>query len=345
MSENKSPLMPGAKLGSYTLGALLGRGRNTEVYRASSPDLKHDAALKVYAADNDRLSSAAFKNEVRTIAALKHPNIMRLYDYGTEGSRYYIVMELIDGTGLRDLISAHPTGLERAETMRIFSQLASAVACAHDQKVVHGNIKADNVLLDHSQRPVLTDFNIPCLRECGDAFRANTPAYIAPEQVTGDPAIPQSDIYALGILLYEMVSGDVPFKSTNYEELIAQHRTTPPKPPGQIVVGLDPRIEEAVLKALSKDPAERYGSAREMLSAIESQESANQYQTVSFTREQVHKRRSEIKRFQESRLDDPPAETRPALPVLPVPPNRLPLIIGGIVLLVMALIVLIALIQ
>ena len=340
MNENKSQQMPGAKLGSYTLGALLGRGRTTEVYRASSPDLKHDVALKIHYADTDRPSSTAFKNEVRTIAALKHPNIMRLYDYGTEGRRYYIVMELIDGTGLRDLLSAHPTGLERADTLRIFSQLASAVACAHDQSVVHGNIKPDNVLLDHGLRPVLTDFNIACLHESGDAFRANTPAYIAPEQATGDPPIPQSDIYALGILLYEMVTGDVPFKSTNYDELIAHHQITPPKPPGQMVVGLDPRIEEAVLKALSKDPAERYASAREMLSAVENQESADQYQTVSLTREQVHKRRSEIKRFQESRLDRPSTETKPALPVSP---NRLLLIIGGVVLVGIILIVVLAL--
>ncbi len=341
MSENKAQLMPGAKLGPYTLGALLGRGRDTEVYRASSPDLKHDAALKIYYADPGRLSSATFRNEVGVIAALKHPNIMRLYDYSTEDSRYYIVMELIEGTGLRDLLSAHPTGLERAEALRLFSQLASAVACAHDQKVVHGNIKPDNVLLDHSQRPVLTDFNIPCLRESGDAFRATTPAYIAPEQAAGDPPIPQSDIYALGILLYEMVTGDVPFKGGSYEELIAHHQTTLPKPPGQIAVGLDPRIEDAILKALNKNPAERFASAREMLGAIESQESASQYQTVSLTREQVHKGRSEIKRFQESRLDEPPVETKPALLL---PSNRLPLIIGGAALLVIIVIVLIALI-
>ena len=137
-----------------------------------------------------------------------------------------------------------------------------------------------------------------------------------------------------------MVTGDVPFKSTNYDELIAHHQITPPKPPGQMVVGLDPRIEEAVLKALSKDPAERYASAREMLSAVENQESADQYQTVSLTREQVHKRRSEIKRFQESRLDRPSTETKPALPVSP---NRLLLIIGGVVLVGIILIVVLAL--
>jgi serine/threonine protein kinase len=340
MSQNKSlQLMPGATLGSYTLGALLGRGRNTEVYRASSPNMKHEVALKIYYAEVDRLTNTAFKKAVHTITGLKHPNIMRLYDYGSEGNRYYIVTELVEGTRLRDLIAAHPAGLERTDTLRIFSQLASAVACAHDQNVVHGNIKPDNVLLDRSQRPVLTDFSIPRLHEYGNAFRATTSAYIAPEQATGDLAIPQSDIYALGILLYEMVTGEVPFKGTSYEELIAHHQTTAPKPPSQIVVGLDPRIEEAILKALNKKPSERYASARDMVNTIENQESANQYQTVSLNRERVHKRRSEIKRFLESRLDGPPVETKP---MLPAPLNNLPLIVGGVFFLSVILIVLIA---
>jgi serine/threonine protein kinase len=340
MSQNKSSqLKSGAKLGSYTLGVLLGRGRNTEVYRASSPEMKHKAALKIYYADNDRLTSTTFKNEVRTIAAIKHPNIMRLYDYGTDGSRYYIVTELIDGTRLRDLIVAHPTGLERAETLRIFSQLASAVACAHDQNVVHGNIKPDNVLFDQTQRPVLTDFCIPRLHEYGNAFRATNPAYFSPEQASGEPATPQSDIYALGILLYEMITGEAPFKGTSYEELITHHQTTSPKPPSQIVVGLDPRIEEAILKALSKKPADRYASARDMVSAIENQDGASQYQTVSLAREQVHKRRSEIKHFLESRLDKPPAESKSALRV---PLDELPLVVGGVVFFGVMLLVLIA---
>jgi serine/threonine protein kinase len=135
-----------------------------------------------------------------------------------------------------------------------------------------------------------------------------------------------------------MISGEVPFKGTTYEELIAHHQATPPKPPSQIVVGLDPRIEEAILKALSKKPAERYASARDMVSAIENENGASQYQTVSLARERVHKRRAEIKRFLESRLDGPPDEAKP---ILPVPPDRLPLIVGSVVFLSVILILLI----
>jgi serine/threonine protein kinase len=339
MTENKPQpqVVFGSKLGAYTLRTFLGRGRDTEVYRAYSPELKRDVALKIYHPDLEHFTSAQFKKEMSTIAALKHPNIMRIYDFGIEGELYYIVMEKIEGTGLRDLLSAHPTGLERDETLRIFDQLASAVGCAHDQNVVHGNLKPDNVLLDRSQRPVLTDFNIPCLRECGDAFRSSTPAYLAPEQITSNTVQPQSDIYTLGILLYEMVTGDVPFTGGTYEQIVSQHQSIPPRPPSQITIGLDPRIERAILKALSKDPAERYPSARDMLDVMENEESVDRFQTVSLTREQVQKRRSEIRHFQQSRLDEPIEEKRR----LSVLSGKLPLVIAGIVLLAVVVILII----
>jgi serine/threonine-protein kinase len=128
MSENKPPLAPGAPLGPYTLQALLGRGQDTEVYRSHSPEVKRDVALKIYHPKPGQITGAQFKNDVGAIAALKHPNIMRIFDYGVEGDLYYIVMELVEGSSLRDLLSTHPTGLAREETMRLFSQLASAVA-------------------------------------------------------------------------------------------------------------------------------------------------------------------------------------------------------------------------
>jgi serine/threonine-protein kinase len=342
MSETKppAPLAPGMKVGPYTLRGLLGRGRDTEVYLATSPELKRDVALKIYRPAPDRLTAAEFKSELGTIAALKHPNLMRVYDFGVEGDWHYVAMELVQGTNLRDKLSAHPRGLGRDETLLIFSQIASAVATAHDQNVTHGNIKPDNVLLDKSQRPVLTDFNIPCLRECGDAFRASTPAYLAPEQFADGKTMPQSDIYALGILLYEMLTGDVPFKGS-YEETAVLHQSAPPKPPSRIAVGLDPRIEQAILKALNKGPSERFGSAREMLAALEKKEAVDQYRTVSLNRDAVQKRRAEIKAFEQSRLDAPPASENKALTV---PTGRLPLVIGGVALGIVALIIILLLV-
>ncbi|RPJ00213.1 MAG: hypothetical protein EHM39_05220, partial [Chloroflexi bacterium] len=184
------------------------------------------------------------------------------------------------------------------------------------------------------------DFNIPCLRESGDAFRSSTPAYLAPEQVSGGSGQPATDIYLLGILLFEMVTGDVPFKAGTYDEIVDQQQNALPRSPAQIAVGLDPRIERAVLKALSKNPADRYASARDMLSAMESEAESSQYETLSISREQVQKRRAEIQQFEQSRLDDrAPAESATA----PLFAGRLPLIVLGAALLLLIAIIVIAL--
>lgn len=309
MSENKllSQVVSGDRLGNCTVLGLIGRGRKTEVFRAYSPDLKRDVAIKIFHPDQPQSAelAARFRQETQAITAVKHPNIMRIYDSGVEGDKYFIVMELVEGTNLRDVLSTHPTGLDREEMLRIFGQLASAVGSAHDQKVVHGNIKPDNVLIDKSQRPVLTDFNIPCLREQTPGSGAPSAAtYLAPEP--GDPT-PKSDIYALGILLYEMATNDLPFKGNSYDVIMAQHRNTPVPLPSLINVNIDPRIEQTIVKALSKDPAQRFESAREMIHDLENEEVRVRYETVNLTRDsipQIQKSHSEITRFERSRMVD-----------------------------------------
>lgn len=309
MSEHKSPLKAGDELGSYLIREFIGRGKDTEVYLAFAPELKQDVAIKTLRLKTDLTAelTTCFREDMQAIAGLKHPNIMRIYDFDVTADRYYIIMELIQGTGLRDMISTHPTGLGRNDTVRIFSQLASAVAAAHDHHVVHGNIKPDNVLLDLKQRPVLTDFLIPCLhqRRVELGWTPN-PTYLAPEQLTANRAMPESDIYALGILLYEMVTGDVPFKGKP-QAIIAQHQTVIPIPPAQVNVNLDPRIDRVIMKALNKQPMSRYLSARDMLAALESEEVQGEFSTVSLNRNELQesrKRASEIKRFHETRLAD-----------------------------------------
>ena len=315
MSEQKSlpRLFPGDRLGRYAVRRLLGRGRHAEVYQAFHPDFKRDVAVRILishpAPPPDLV--AAFEQDVKAIIELKHPNIMRVYESGFEAGFLFTVMELVEGTSLRDLLSKHPTGLTREETMRTFRQLVSAVSCAHDQAVIHENIKPDNVLIDSSQRPVLTDFTIPCLRQAQRAVTkggAATAAYLAPEQVSQQITSPQSDIYSLGILLYEMVTGDVPFRGTSYESVVQQHLVAAPTPPGQIAINLDPRLENLILTALSKKPAERYATTSDMLAALENEEIGTRYETISLQRSDIlaiQKRRSEIIRFQQSRVDDP----------------------------------------
>jgi serine/threonine protein kinase len=308
-SKSASHLASGDRLGNYTIRELIGRGRDTEVYRAYHPEFRRDVAIKVFRTDVPHSAEivARFQKDTAAMIALRHPNIMRVYESGVSKDSFYIVMELVESTSLRDVLSTHLTGLDRDRTMRIFTQIASGLATAHDQGVVHGNIKPDNVLLDVQQRPVLTDFTLSDLHE--PPADATSPAvYLSPEQAARNIPTPESDIYALGILLYEMVTGDVPFKGTTRESVIQQHQAADPVAPSQIIVGLDPRMDSVILKALSKNPSERFASARDMVSALESEEAVNQFETLNLDRDstpRVHKRRSDIARFEKSRMADP----------------------------------------
>ena len=309
MSETKPPsrLSPGSQLGKYTIKRLLGRGRTAEVYRALDPDLARDVAIKVFHPTPDQVATIAddFRTEVRGFAALKHPNLVRIYGVGVAGNTFFVVMELIEGTVLRDKISEHPRGLGRDTTVRIFSQVASAVAVAHDRGIVHGNIKPDNVLIDKKERPVLTDFNVTCLHDPSDINSEWSPDYLSPAQVRKNAPCTACDIYALGVLLYEMITGDVPFKG-NYQSVLKQHLEASPVPPSKHRVDVDPRIEQVILKAMSKNADERQTSAREMVAGLEDQGGMAQYDTISLDRASLPKppvkTRSQIRRFQQSRI-------------------------------------------
>lgn len=301
-------LAPGDRLKHFQIQEMLGRGENAEVYRAYYPQLKRDVAIKLFHPDITRTESLTplFLHQARDIIALRHPNIVRVLEAGDEGGSYFLVMELIEGTNLRDEMSMHPRGYEREEVTRLFMQIASAVSYAHDQGIIHGNIKPDNVLLDPKMRPILTDFNIPVFREHPSGRGgAATPIYLAPEQARQNLVTEQSDIYSLGIVLYELATGDVPFKGTSFKAIVEKHLTQAPKPPCQVRIGLDPRIDKTVLVALAKDPAQRFSSVREMLHSMENTNDGNPFETVSLTRDSMdemkRKRQTEIRRFEQSR--------------------------------------------
>jgi serine/threonine protein kinase len=308
MSTNAPRLTRGDRLKHFQIREMLGRGESAEVYRAYHPNLKRDVAIKLFHPDITRTESLTplFLHQARDIIALRHPNIVRVLEAGDEGGSYYLVMELIDGTNLRDEMSMHPRGYDREDAVKLFSQIASAVSYAHDQGIVHGNIKPDNVLLGLRLRPILTDFNIPVFREHPSGRGgAATPIYLAPEQARQNLVTEQSDIYSLGIMLYELATGDVPFKGGSFKAIIEQHHSQVPKPPSQVRVGLDPRIDKTILTALAKDPAQRFTSVREMLHSLESTSDDNPFETVSLTRDDLaemsRKRQSEIRHFEQSR--------------------------------------------
>ncbi|HEX3054096.1 MAG TPA: serine/threonine-protein kinase [Aggregatilineaceae bacterium] len=324
MSEHRIPfqLSPRSKLGKLVIRRLIGRGPRTEVYHAFNSATQRDVAVKIYYPNLPKTAalSVCFQREIQHIVALKHPNIIRMFEFSAENDVFYLVMELFEGGTLRDFISTNPTGLDREEMMRLFTQIGSAVAYAHDQGITHGSIKPDNVLLDSTRRPVLTDFTIHCLAQTQSP---PTPAaYLAPEEFAGHCESPQCDVYGLGVLLYEMITGDVPFKGETRDVLMDQHLRAAPPPPSQISLGLDPRIDQVVLKALSKDPQDRYASAREMLADLQQNEITTQYETLALERETatvVRKRQSDIARFRLSRLDDEDATTIPSAIPFDVP--------------------------
>lgn len=349
MSTNpsNSRLGPGDRIGRFTIHGFLGQGGNAEVYRVFHPLFKREVAIKIFHPDITRTESLTpiFVSQTKEIIALKHPNIMRILESGVVEDSYYLVMELFEGSTLRDELSTHPRGLDVDTALKYFQQIASAIAYAHEQNIVHGNIKPDNVLLGQDKRPVLTDFNIPCFREHPSGRGgAATPAYLAPEQMQHDQISVPIDIFALGIILYEMLTGDVPFKGATRNAILQQHRQASPTPPSEICVGLNPRIDAAIMTAIKPTPAERFSTVRDMLSSIENESLSDPFETVSLTREDIaeakkQKRAAEIRQFERTRTaPSPDAQTNTPSP------SQNPLVVGAIVaVVVIALVIIVAL--
>jgi len=247
------------------LGALLGQGGFAAVFRAHDPFLERDVAIKVL--DPSLAVDAAledqFLHEARTIAAAEHPHIVPLYSAESTGGLLYLVMRLLPGRSLEDRIAEGK--LPAAEAARIALQCAGALAAAHTVGVVHRDIKPANILLDASGNATVTDFGIalvtsrPARELLGST--AGTPHYMSPEQSLGEPVDGRSDVYALGIVLYEMLTGTRPFPGRNATEVIAQHISAPiPK-----VSEREPETPVALVRLvdrmLAKDPAGRPSAA------------------------------------------------------------------------------------
>jgi len=317
-------IKPGDRLNNLTVHRLIGRGKRTEVYQAYHSELKRDVAVKLFnlPPGHNQDLPRRFHQQVRAISDLRHPNIIRVFESGALSNALFTVTELASGTSLRDELSTRPTGMGKDQVLRIFSQIASAIATAHEGGIVHGNLKPDNILFDSYKRPIVTDFNIPCLRELwsqGDTVLSSA-TYLAPEQTSPPDATFQSDIYALGVILYEMSTGDVPFKGESADEILRQHKSTIPSPPSTINIALDPRFDHVVLKALQTDPNARFQTVRGMLSALENEAVRNQYETLTLARDSFPhgtKRHSEIMRFERSRVTASPAPPAPNSPAHP----------------------------
>lgn len=269
-----NPLLGRVFGGRWELQRLLGDGAMGSVFEARHVLIGRKAALKVLHAElleRPHLRSC-FLREARAVNWVNHPNIAEIYDFGeSEDGRVFLVMELLDGDRLSDRIARGP--LDLSTTLRIVEQIASALARAHDLGVVHRDLKPEHVFLvtrgDQDNFVKLIDFGLAHLaREGGVGARGSllgTPGYIAPELLRGEAAGPSADLYALGVMLYEMVTGGPPFGGGDTSSLLEQHRTLTPPDPALGRPDLPPDLSRIILRLLDKDPALRYSEAYRLL--------------------------------------------------------------------------------
>ncbi|HUA18553.1 MAG TPA: serine/threonine-protein kinase [Bryobacteraceae bacterium] len=256
---------PGVLLaGRYRIVALLGRGGMGEVYRAHDLTLGQEVALKFLPEAATRNSSALtrFYNEVRVARQVTHPNVCRVYDLGEVDGQPYLSMEYVDGEDLGSLLRRIGR-LPADKAVEIARQLCAGLAAAHARGVLHRDLKPANVMLNGRGQVVITDFGLAAIASeiPAEEVRNGTPAYMAPEQLAGRDVTVQSDIYSLGLVLYEVFTGKRAFEASTLAELVRLHSETTPVSPSTLVRELDPGVESAILRCLDPEPANRPPSA------------------------------------------------------------------------------------
>jgi serine/threonine-protein kinase len=254
--------------GRYRLDTLLGAGGMSEVWLAEDTQLGRRVALKLLGRDAD---PARFEREAHAVAALADPNICRLYDYGDEGGRPFMVLEFLCGGTLEErLVPGEPYPDD--ETERIARELASGLAHAHDRGLVHRDLKPANVLFDEEGRAKIADFGIArlggarTLTETGTLL--GTAAYISPEQAQAQPATPASDVYAFGVILYRLLTGRLPFEAESPVELARMHIHERPRPVREVRADAPPDLAALADAALAKDPADRPADGAALVEAL-----------------------------------------------------------------------------
>ena len=264
----------GRRIGRYEMRAELGRGGMARVYRAVDTLLQRQVALKVLAAQLslDEEFVQRFKREATTAANLHHPAIVTIYDIGEEDGLHYIAMEYIAGRSLHAILEEQRT-LGLGYAVSLLDPVARALDYAHGQGAVHRDIKPHNILIGLDGRVVLTDFGIAQTSESSrnrltrTGIFMGTPEYISPEQADSQRVDGRSDLYSLGIVAYEIITGRVPFAGST-PKLILAHAQLPPPPPTSVLAYLPPDLDDLMLQALAKHPDQRYPSGSAMAEAL-----------------------------------------------------------------------------
>ena len=256
MDHDNPPVADEVIAGRYRLLEPLGRGAMSSVWLARDEELGRRVAVKMLAQSADR---ARFEREARAAAALSHPNICLLYDYGEADGRPYMVLEYLPNGSLEERLKDGL--LPDDETMRLATQIAAGLAHAHERGLVHRDLKPANVLFDTEDRPKIADFGIARMGGSGTLTEAGTvlgtASYISPEQASGQPAGPASDVYSFGVILFRMLTGRLPFVSTNAMELVRMHRDDDAPSVADFRADAPAGLESLCAASLAKEPADR----------------------------------------------------------------------------------------
>ena len=257
----------------YKIIKSIGEGGMANVYLAFDTILEREVAVKILRGDlaEDEKFVRRFQREANSASSLKHPNIVEVYDVGEDDGKYFIVMEYINGKTLKSLIKKRGV-LTLEEVIDIMLQLTSAVSCAHDSYIIHRDIKPQNVMILEDGRVKITDFGIAMALNNNELTQTNSVMgsvhYLPPEQANGSGSTIKSDIYSLGILMFELLTGKLPFKGENAVEIAIKQMREPIPSVKSISPDIPQSVENVVLKACAKNPKNRYDTAREMFEDI-----------------------------------------------------------------------------
>ncbi|MCE1255336.1 MAG: protein kinase [Anaerolineae bacterium] len=266
--------LTGKQFGQYQLLAPLGQGGMASVYKAYQPSMDRFVAVKIlprqYA--DDPTFTARFNQEARTLAKLQHPHILPVFDFGESEGYTYLVMPLLQGGTLKEIMTGRPLSLELVN--KVIAQIGDALDYAHSRNIVHRDVKPSNILIDERGNCMLADFGIARLLEgttrltqSGEAL--GTPVYMAPEQGQGKAVDARSDIYALGVVLYQMLTGKPPYDAETPAAIIIKHISDPLIPPSALNPSIPESVEAITLKALAKNPDDRFATAALMVKKLQ----------------------------------------------------------------------------
>ena len=273
MSEDN---LIGKQLGEYQLETLLGQGGMARVYLAVDVRLKRRAVVKVidppFRDDPDYVMR--FEREARAISQLDHPNIVKLFRFDEQDGWLYMAMQYVDGVDLSVTLASlrsEKRYIEAQDASRIIREICLALDYAHSKGVIHRDIKPANILIDQNGHAILSDFGLALLTEVGTSGQVLGSAhYLAPEQaVSSANVVSQSDLYSVGVILYEMFTWDVPFKANDPMDIIIQHMSETLPPPSTLRPDISPELEAVIIKALSKEPGDRYPTGAELSEALD----------------------------------------------------------------------------